>query len=127
MYRTGIEWVVGVSLLLALMVGLGCKPAANETAENGTKVQAVNREASTMEDQSQRAGESGDFVANAPLTEVARQVNNGEAQLVDVRSDEEWNESHFEKAQHISIDKIEGDSPADALAGLDKEKTVYLH
>lgn len=65
-------------------------------------------------------------LAALSLSEAVEQVKAGSAVLVDVRSDKEWNEAHFEQAQHICIDKINEDAAA-ALAGLDKEKLVLLH
>ena len=61
------------------------------------------------------------FVADA-----FQQVQAGTAILVDVRSDEEWNESHFKVAKHIPIDKIKEDAEA-AFKSIDKEQTVFLH
>jgi len=60
------------------------------------------------------------------LSDILKQVTDGSALLVDVRSDEEWDKSHFAQAQHIPIGSINEDAAA-ACAGLDKEKTVYLH
>ena len=61
------------------------------------------------------------FVADA-----FQQVQAGTATLVDVRSDEEWNESHFKVAKHIPIDKIK-DDPEAAFESIDKKQTVFLH
>ena len=61
------------------------------------------------------------FVADA-----FQQVQAGTAILVDVRSDEEWNESHFKVAKHISIDKIKENAET-VFESIDKEQTVFLH
>ena len=55
-----------------------------------------------------------------------QQVQAGTALLIDVRSDEEWNETHFKVAKHIPIDKIEEDAEA-AFKSIDKEQTVFFH
>ena len=55
-----------------------------------------------------------------------QQVQSGTAILVDVRSGEEWNESHFKVAKHIPIDKIK-DDPEAAFESIDKKQTVFLH
>lgn len=60
------------------------------------------------------------------LDEVLKMVQDGSAILVDVRSDEEWNEKHFDAAKHIPIDKITEDA-AKALEGVKKDQLVFLH
>lgn len=69
---------------------------------------------------------AGDAAAELSLEDALKKVNDGSAVLVDVRSDDEWNEMHFAQATHIGIDKINEDAAA-ACAGLDKEKLVLLH
>lgn len=60
------------------------------------------------------------------LDDVLKMVQDGSAILVDVRSDEEWDEHHFKAAKHIPIDKINEDA-AGALAEVKKEQLVFLH
>jgi len=60
------------------------------------------------------------------LADALAQVESGKAVLVDVRRDEEWNESHFESATHIPLDKINED-PQTAFAEISKEQTVFVH
>jgi phage shock protein E len=50
-------------------------------------------------------------------------VNNGEAQLLDVRRDEEWAEGHAKHALHFDSRRMEsGETPE-----LDKDKPIYLY
>jgi len=60
------------------------------------------------------------------LADALALVESGKAVLVDVRRDEEWNESHFESATHIPLDKINED-PQSAFAKISKEQTVFVH
>lgn len=104
--------------VLAAMLGLvlGCTQSTSQPDE------------ATQVDQTETAmpSESGSDEVQLQLSEVLKQVTDGSAVLVDVRSDEEWDEAHFAQAQHISIDRINEDAAA-ACAGLDKEKTFFLH
>jgi rhodanese-related sulfurtransferase len=45
---------------------------------------------------------------------IQKQVDSGEAILVDVRGDEEWRESHAKDAIHLSVDRIlDGELPTE--------------
>jgi thioredoxin 1 len=46
------------------------------------------------------------------------------AQIVDVRTDQEWSGGHVPGAVHVPINELRPDHPA--LAGIDKSKPVYF-
>ena len=112
--------LIGVPLVLVCFTALsiGCKQ--NATSELPKSESVVEPAEGTTEK------ETEDPAAELSLTDALQQVTDGKAVLVDVRSDKEWNESHFEQAKHISIDKINEDAVA-ACAGLDKGQLVLLH
>lgn len=69
-------------------------------------------------------------VANtgASLQAVRDSVLAGAAQLIDVRSDAEWDECHLAEATHISMATLGEEASRDAaLAQLDKSQPVYVH
>ena len=103
-----------VFLLLPLT---GCYQQADQQTTESIK-QTSPEQASPSET---TASDKEAFAAGA-----FQQVQAGTALLIDVRSDEEWNETHFKVAKHISIDKIEEDAEA-AFEFIDKEQTVFLH
>ncbi len=54
--------------------------------------------------------------------EVSRLVESGEAQLVDVRTDEEWQAGRIAEARHIPLESL-----SDQLGELDRSKPVVLY
>ena len=70
--------------------------------------------------------EAEESTAELTLAQALDRVNDGTAVLVDVRSDDEWNASHFAQAKHIPIDKISEDASA-ACESLNKDQLVLLH
>ncbi len=115
-----------------LVLACGCQQADDQNAPDG---EPVKEQETVMTSESRGLDATGATEASAgatsgdgsgDLAQVLRQVTDGSAVLVDVRSDEEWNASHFSQARHISIDRIQEDAAA-ACAELDKEQTVYLH
>lgn len=66
--------------------------------------------------------------AREPLAEVLREIAEGKALLVDVRSDEEWAEGHVEGAIFLPVmSLVEGCDPAALAAVLPAEKVLYTH
>ena len=61
----------------------------------------------------------------AVLAGVAKEVNEGKAVLVDVRSDREWASGHLAKAMSMPVDQIAA-GKAD-LTRLPKDRPVYIH
>jgi len=53
------------------------------------------------------------------------QVKSGEAILVDVREQDEWDEKHFVSAVHIPVSTLQQD--ISAVKDLDKSKRLYTH
>lgn len=54
---------------------------------------------------------------------ITKEMNNGEAYLVDVRGDDEWDVLHAKGALHLSVDRImRGEVPTK-----DTSKIVYLY
>jgi rhodanese-related sulfurtransferase len=58
------------------------------------------------------------------LADAYKQVSEGGAVLLDVRSLKEWNKGHFKAAKHIPIKDLTG---MNSIEGLSKEKTIYVH
>ncbi|MFK7768740.1 MAG: rhodanese-like domain-containing protein [Mariniblastus sp.] len=96
---------------ILLLTMTGCYDSPKPTTET-TPAQGATDKAEPSE---------ADFLADA-----LKQVKSGTALLVDVRSDEEWAESHFDVAKHIPVDKIKSD-PEAAFSDIKKEQTVFLH
>lgn len=63
---------------------------------------------------------SGQQVREVRVQEAIGKIRSGQAQVVDVREDYEWNNGHVEGAKHIPLGQI----PMRA-AELDREKEVY--
>lgn len=78
------------------------------------------------EPQSPPNAETAETTEATFLADALKKVQAGEALLVDVRTDEEWNECHFDVAKHIPVDKIESD-PESAFGDIKKEQTVFIH
>ena len=117
-----------VFLVLYVSVAVGCRSQVAPTADGAGESQDGSSQAETAD---ATEGPNLNTSNEQPLEEISlsdavKQVEAGSAVLVDVRSDAEWEKSHFAKAQHICIDEINED-PATALAGLDKETLVLLH
>ena len=55
--------------------------------------------------------------------DFVKDVKNGDAQLVDVRSKLEWKIGHAKGATHISLDKLAGGYTGD----LDSNRPVYVY
>jgi len=55
---------------------------------------------------------------------ILKEVEQGKAYLVDVRTPEEYNEKHLKNAQNINIRSTDF---AEKIAKLDKNKKVYLY
>ena len=114
--------------IVSLVPGCDSKQAAeSQDAASGapTSEAIAEQEAAVPEEPASETTEMKN-PADLSLPEMLAQVNEGKAVLVDVRSDDEWNASHFAQAQHISIDKITEDAAA-ACSGLNKDKLVLLH
>ncbi|MEK7181191.1 MAG: rhodanese-like domain-containing protein [Patescibacteria group bacterium] len=57
------------------------------------------------------------------LSNIVEEIKNKESVLIDVRRDDEWNESHAAGALHFEIAKIEkGELPQ-----VPKDKKIYLY
>ncbi|MFK7817407.1 MAG: rhodanese-like domain-containing protein [Planctomycetaceae bacterium] len=98
---------VSVFVLLASVMAVGCgETATSESATDTTSTDAT-------------ASES----AAPVLADVLKQVKAGEATLLDVRTDGEWDGAHFAKAVHMPLADID----ADKAAALAKDKPVYVH
>ena len=135
-----------VSILTAVLgLCLGCQPEADVAREVEPVVEAEVDMPSVPSEDERTNVSAGDAMAagdgsaakavdldpppeaaGVSLPEALQQVTAGTAILLDVRSDEEWDEKHFAQAQHIGIDKISEDAAA-ACAGLDKDKLVLCH
>jgi len=66
---------------------------------------------------------------NDSLGDIKKAVADGSAILIDVRTQEEWDESHLAVSKLIPSGVIQEDNAerAAALEQLDKEKPVYIH
>lgn len=66
--------------------------------------------------------------ATEPLAEVCREVAEGKAVLVDVRSDEEWAEGHVAGAIFLPVmTLVEGCDPVALANALPADKVLYTH
>lgn len=113
-----------------LLAMTGCyeesvKKVTDSTDSTGTVATEQNPSAEGAAGKAELASEA-EFDEAAFLANALEQVKNGTALLVDVRTDKEWDDGHFEAATHIAVDKIKED-PAAAFDGIDKEQTVFLH
>ena len=61
----------------------------------------------------------------AVLSAIAKEVNDGKAVIVDVRSEREWASGHLAKAIPMPVDQIAA-GRAD-LSRLPKDRPVYIH
>lgn len=61
------------------------------------------------------------FIGKSKL--AVKEVNEGEAYLLDVRRDDEWAEGHAPKAIHLALDRIQ----AGELPQLPKDAKIYVH
>ena len=58
------------------------------------------------------------------LDDVKDQIEDGDAQLLDVREQDEWDAGHLSEATLVTLSSLsEGKAPE----GLDKAKTTYIH
>lgn len=58
------------------------------------------------------------------LENLKRELENGTAQLLDVREQDEWDEGHLQRASLAPLSELnQGEEPA----GPDKSKKTYLH
>ena len=58
------------------------------------------------------------------LDDIKAEINNGAAQLFDVREADEWAAGHLIKAVHVPLSGLKNDVVPE---GLDKSKKTYLH
>ena len=66
--------------------------------------------------------------AKTSLADVHQQVASGNAQLVDVRTQREWNRAHMVAATHVPITAMQNESTRGAaIAKIDKNKQIYVH
>ena len=108
--------------IFLLLLLTGCYQQTNQqTTESTVQTSTEQTSPETTVPDKDAMSDKEAFAADA-----FQQVQSGTAILVDVRSDEEWNESHFEVAKHIPIDKIK-EEPEVAFESIDKEQTVFLH
>lgn len=67
-------------------------------------------------------------VPELDLAKVRQQVTDGTAQLIDVRTEREWDRSHVAKAQHVPLQTLTENTTRDkAIASIDKNKRIYVH
>ncbi len=108
------------SFLLLILIA-GCYSQSQN--EQATKTEPATSSMESKPDENTNGEADSE---QALLAKAFADVESGDALLVDVRSDEEWNEAHFESAKHISIDAIT-ENPETAFEGISKEQTVFLH
>jgi len=62
---------------------------------------------------------------STPLKEIQKQIDDGNAELIDCREQDEWDEGHMRDAKFLPLSKME---KADhAPAELPKDKPLYVH
>ena len=62
------------------------------------------------------------------LTEVVKQVNEGDAILLDVRSKREWTSGHLTKAKHVPVKTVtKWSSLKEAAKVISKDKPLFVH
>lgn len=125
-----------LTICMLLLIATGCRPNVSVKFREVHQPDAVADSASSddaatgAEEAAEEPAEGTEEEMTVPdessLGEVLKMVQDGSAILVDVRSDDEWNESHFEAAKHIPINKINEDATK-ALAGIKKDQVVFLH
>ncbi len=99
--------------LFAVSVFVGCSTSTTESPLQTTKAEAMTNEV---------------VYATDSLDTVKRRVAAGEAILLDVRSEEEWNDSHLTMAEFIPTSIIcDAESCGPAVSRLDKDKDIYIH
>lgn len=57
------------------------------------------------------------------IQEITRQIESGEAVLIDVREQDEWDEGHIKGAHHIPL----GNLSSETTRGFSQELPVYVH
>ena len=121
--KLGLPMRLTTACIFLLLPLTGCYQQADQQTTESIK-QTSPEQASPSETTASDKDAMPDKEAFA--ADAFQQVQAGTAILVDVRSDEEWNESHFKVAKHISIDKIKENAEA-AFKSIDKEQTVFFH
>ena len=74
-------------------------------------------------DQSTQAVET----TESPVERMKREVASGEAAVVDVRSQDEWDAGHLKAAQFVPITSLEDGVDPEDVEGLSRERPVYTY
>ncbi len=69
-----------------------------------------------------QSGKETDSVTSLDAAEVANKINNGEAEVIDVRKESEFVSEHVVGAVNLPLDNVN-----DGMAALDKDKTYLIH
>ncbi len=102
-----------MSVLLLCSALVGCSSSSTELPDKATKAETMTHEVVYSTDN---------------LETVKRRVAAGEAILLDVRSEAEWNDSHLTMAEFIPTSIIcDAESCGPAVSRLDKNKDLYIH
>ena len=60
--------------------------------------------------------------------DISNKIKSGEAQLVDIREKEEWDQNHFQGAVHIPLSRLAKGVGIDKLKEIkDANKKIFLH
>ncbi len=61
-------------------------------------------------------------------TEIIDEIQNGKAQLVDIREKDEWDKAHFKCAIHLPLSDLKKGVGIDVLKNIrQNNKKIYLH
>ncbi len=87
-----------------------------------------------MTDEKADNAETGEAeVTEVPYTDdsletIKQKIDDGSAVLIDVRRQEEWDESHLKAAKLIPVSEfVDEATRASAVEQIDKDKIVYVH
>jgi len=100
------------ALALSLVVVVGCSNSDESVTKPGSQASSGTATANSADD----------------IGAAVKAVAAGEAILMDVREQSEWDEKHLEGAILVPMSAIDSDTAVlESTEGVDKTKTIYTH
>ncbi|EMB16577.1 MBL fold metallo-hydrolase [Rhodopirellula europaea] len=100
-----------------------CKPEQLEEAARVLHKIGVEEIVGAFDaDRVRSSGQANEVYSTAKPAELLPRIESGQVTLVDVRSNEEWNEGHIQNASHHFLGRLPS-----RLSELPKDKTVVVH
>jgi phage shock protein E len=139
---------LGIAMCAALAATLvGCDDSSPKKAAKGTNQEVASSDKSgSDENPTGNKKAKGNAKAKSPekdtvatkdlevpytqdsIADIQKAVDEGRALLVDVRTQQEWDDGHFEIAKLYTVDALRDDSRAESgIKDLPKDKPIYLH